>query len=86
MMTIFRFDGPMTKEIATYMRTTLACIAGPWKNATELKTWWFSQREKDMRAALVIVGTTPEHKQLYNAFLKRGNELSAETHIRNAAE
>ncbi len=76
----------MEKEIAIYVRTTLACITGPWKSAVELKQWWFSQREKDMRASLVIAGSTPEYQRLYNAFVTRGHELSTGEHIRSAAE
>lgn len=79
-MTIFRFDGPLTTEIADYMRATLARIAAPWTTPTELKIWFYSQREKDMRTTLVIAGSSPEHRALYNAFLARGNALAAGSH------
>jgi hypothetical protein len=78
--------GPLEKEIAAYITATLARIAAPWTSAADLKSWWFSQREKDMRASLVITGTTPEHRQLYNAFMARGNALATASHIRGGAE
>jgi hypothetical protein len=77
---------PLQKEIADYMRATLLRIAAPWKAAVELKSWFYSQREKDMRASLVIVGSSPEHRTLYNAFLARGNALATASHFRDAAE
>ena len=74
--------GPLGKEIADYMNASIMRIACPaWESAAELKKWWFSQREKDMRASLVITGTTPEHKRLYNAFLTRGHELATKERV-----
>ncbi len=73
---------PLNKEIADYTQATLVRIAEAWESADDLKKWWFSQREKDMRASLVISGTTPDHRTLYNAFLARGNELAAGSHIK----
>jgi hypothetical protein len=78
--------GPLEKEIATYMTAALTRIAAPWASASDLKSWWFSQREKDMRASLVITGTTPEHRRLYNAFIARGNVLATASHIRDMAK
>jgi hypothetical protein len=78
--------GPLEKEIAAYIRSRLSHIASPWASAADLKQWWFSQHEKDMRASLVITGTTPEHRTLYNAFLARGNALAVRSHIKDAAE
>lgn len=77
---------PLEKEIAEYMRVTPARIAAPWRTATDLKTWWFSQREKDMRASLVIVGSTTEHQLLYRAFIARKGTLAAASHIKSADE
>jgi hypothetical protein len=78
--------GPLEKEIADYIHHAMIRIKGPWLCAADLKQWYFSQREKDMRASLVITGTTPEHQKLYNAFLSRGNALSTSSHIRDVAE
>jgi hypothetical protein len=76
--------GPLQKEVAEYMFTASRTIASA-QTAIELKRWWFSQHEKDMRASLVITGSTPEHRQLYNAFLARGNALATGEHIRSGA-
>lgn len=78
--------GPMEKEIAVYMQARLSHIAAPWASVADLKAWYYSQREKDMRASLVITGTTPEHRKLYDAFIARGKELATNSHIRIAAE
>jgi hypothetical protein len=78
--------GPLGKEIAEYMQATLQHITGPWVSHVDLKKWWFSQREKDMRASLVLTGGSPEYQKLYGAFLARGNELATSSHIRDAAE
>jgi hypothetical protein len=64
----------------------LGIIAGQWSSANDLRKWWYCQPEKDMRASLVITGSTPEHRLLYNAYCKRGNELATSSHIRDAAE
>jgi hypothetical protein len=73
--------GPLEKEIAIYMSSRLGHIDSPWASAADLKKWWFSQHEKDMRASYVITGSTPEHKTLYNAFLARGNALSTKERV-----
>jgi hypothetical protein len=78
--------GPLGKEIADYMQAAFVRIAGPWESHVDLKRWWFSQREKDMRASLVLTGVSPEYQKLYGAFLARGNELATSSHIRDAAE
>ena len=78
--------GPLEQEIAAHVKSRLGHIAGPWASHIELKRWWFSQHEKDMRASLVLTGGTPEYQKLYNAFLSRGNELATGSHIRDAAE
>jgi hypothetical protein len=75
--------GPLEKEVADYLQAALTRIAGQWDSAPDLKKWWFSQRERDIRASLVITGSTPEHRQLYNAFLERGNALATASHIRS---
>ena len=72
---------PLKKEIADYMNATLARIAGSWPSAFELKRWYYSQREKDMRASYVIAGSSPEYRTLYNAFLERGNALSTKERV-----
>jgi hypothetical protein len=73
--------GPLEQEIAAYVKSRLSHIASPWASASELKRWWFSQHEKDMRASLVITGTTPEHQALYGAFHKRGREMSVKERV-----
>jgi hypothetical protein len=73
--------GPLKKEIADYMHSTLSHIADPWASAGDLQRWWWSQREKDMRASLVIVGTSPEHKTLYDAFITRGKALATKERV-----
>jgi len=78
--------GPLEKEIADYMLSRMAIISGQWVSANDLKKWWFCQPERDMRASLVITGSTPEHKALYNAYLARGRELATSSHIMDAAE
>ena len=78
--------GPLEQEIAAHVKSRLSHIASPWASHVDLKRWWFSQHEKDMRASLVLTGGTPEYQKLYGAFLARGNELATSSHIRDAAE
>jgi hypothetical protein len=78
--------GPLGKEIADYMQAALTRIAGQWASHADLKQWWFSQHEKDMRASLVLTGGSPEYQKLYGAFLARGTGLATSSHIRDAAE
>ena len=64
------------ESVAAYVTQALKEIDA-FTGTSELKLWWSSRRQQDMRAALGIINGAPEYKQLFDALSAKGKALTA---------
>ncbi len=72
-----RDEAPVTLTdgaVSAYVAMTLKSFE-TFDNAKDLKDFWLSQKQVNMRAALGIVNGTPEYTQLFGALVELGNAL-----------
>jgi ERF superfamily len=77
-------DNGIDESITSYVTQTLALFE-TFTTAADLKAWWMSRRQTDMRSALDIVNGKKEYETLFNAFMARGKALSVTSKIEDAA-